>query len=91
MSEIENCASVVRNAAQDGLATELILDRIIGCLGEQMGPFTFTAVLWEAFGIPVRTLRDVESWDKASEGGDMTTSEVVSILRPWIEGSRADP
>lgn len=89
MSIVEQCASAARVAALQGAGVEEILEQIVMCLGESLRPIAFIAVLREAFGVPVQTLRDLENWERLHASGDMTTPEVVALLRPWI-GSVAD-
>jgi hypothetical protein len=84
MSYVDKCAAVAQASAMSGKDVERILDEVLSCLGATAKPFTFIAVLREAFGVPIRTLRDVENWHRLNSGGDMTTSEVVAILFPFI-------
>lgn len=84
MSMVEKCASAARATALSGADVVKIIEGIISCLGETVTPFTFIAVLREAFEIPVQTLRGVENWDRLHPQGDMATPEVVSTIGPWI-------
>jgi hypothetical protein len=86
MSRVDDCIGAVQRAVQRGAGTEEVLDEIAIGLGEQLKPFTFIAVLHGALEVPLLTLRDLEGWERAHEHGDMTTAEVVSVLRFWVEG-----
>lgn len=86
VSEIEECVGPVQAVAYRGGSVEDVLDAVVGCLGKDLTVFTFIAVLFEAFKVPVRTLREVEDWERIGGPGGRSTGEVTSMLRPWIEG-----
>lgn len=92
MSVIEACAAELRDRCnRTAEFTEADLCFIRDRLGSALTPFTFIAVLREAFSLPVLLLRSVENWKGASTSGEMSTAEAVSLIANWLSANRSTP
>jgi hypothetical protein len=81
----------LRTLAARGLATEDLMEHLVSCLGRELSPLSFMAVLRRAFRIPLTVLRDAaEGWVGCGRVGCDTSTEVVAeALNPYVEEFRA--
>ncbi|MBE1584556.1 hypothetical protein ACFPOI_43505 [Nonomuraea angiospora] len=85
MSDWRNDAVVsVVNARANGVSATGLMQYVQELLGERFGPVAATAVLNEAFGIPVYVMQRALGWHGFGQGGNMTDSELEGLLAPWL-------
>ena len=89
MFSLDVCVAEARSSAAAGDDVITILENILVAVGPGANAFRFVFTLHAAFAVPVRTLKDITSWDRLSDSGLMTTGEVVEQVRPWLEAAGA--
>ncbi len=88
MTRVDECVAKLTASAGEIESVELLLDEIICCLADQLTPFTFMAVLFEVFEVPVRELHLAAGWEGIGSGGTRPTDEVVEVLEPWVRPTK---
>ena len=63
---------------------KLLLDHLAPTSSMRLPILSIEYYLMIAFGIPLRTARDIESWEGFSKDGTVTDQDIDELLSPWI-------
>jgi hypothetical protein len=63
---------------------KLLLDRVAPTSPMRPPRLVIEYYLMSAFGIPLRTARDIEPWEGFSKDGTVTDQDIDALLSPWI-------